>query len=407
MESYTLMHRDVPVLDMKLLDGRCVNVTKIHNQKHIMPGCKKPILGTFDTGRFAEKWNQRTIPITRQNLKITTTQFPGISTPQLSLYSAFANLSDQYWAKPTGSELTYKDISFFLNDFTSNFNQILLSAENQTYAGMPDIHTPSCSTGGDMPKAWAIEPDGTRVLYKASGTAFHQEPLNERLGTALNQLLGAEHIPYQTKIYNNILCTTCPCCVDQYHEIIPAYDILQEIAQIGHTKQTPFDDLLEYQTFAKTNDIPDIDKNLAAMILTDYILRNTDRHWTNFGLIRNAETLQYESTLPLFDYGNSLFHNHARITAKTDAVSKLTGQMLYQDLKFITRHASLTGLHTENLCEFPKIAARIINNSGLSQTRAENLINTVTWRTQQACDYLDILCQSHHERTPDHGPEYC
>ena len=43
------------------------------------------------------------------------------------------------------------------------------------------------------------------------------------------------------------------------------------------------------------------------MILIDYITANTDRHWSNFAVIRNAETLKTKYLAPIFDNGAALF----------------------------------------------------------------------------------------------------
>ena len=42
------------------------------------------------------------------------------------------------------------------------------------------------------------------------------------------------------------------------------------------------------------------------MIVCDDILGNSDRHWRNFGLVRDVETLRYRIA-PLFDTGGSLW----------------------------------------------------------------------------------------------------
>lgn len=39
--------------------------------------------------------------------------------------------------------------------------------------------------------------------------------------------------------------------------------------------------------------VEDIETALGKMILCDDIMANTDRHWRNFGLIRDVETLEY------------------------------------------------------------------------------------------------------------------
>ncbi len=45
------------------------------------------------------------------------------------------------------------------------------------------------------------------------------------------------------------------------------------------------------------------------MIVIDYIIANEDRHLNNFGLLRNAETLQWLGASPIFDSGSSLGYN--------------------------------------------------------------------------------------------------
>jgi len=45
------------------------------------------------------------------------------------------------------------------------------------------------------------------------------------------------------------------------------------------------------------------------MIVVDYLIANEDRHWGNFGAVRNAETLEWQGLAPVFDCGNSFWHN--------------------------------------------------------------------------------------------------
>lgn len=47
------------------------------------------------------------------------------------------------------------------------------------------------------------------------------------------------------------------------------------------------------------------------MIVVDYIIANEDRHFNNFGLLRNAETLEWIGAAPVFDSGTSLWFNRS------------------------------------------------------------------------------------------------
>jgi hypothetical protein len=45
------------------------------------------------------------------------------------------------------------------------------------------------------------------------------------------------------------------------------------------------------------------------MLTLDYIIANEDRHYGNFGFIRDANTLEWKGLSPIFDSGTSLWYN--------------------------------------------------------------------------------------------------
>lgn len=54
------------------------------------------------------------------------------------------------------------------------------------------------------------------------------------------------------------------------------------------------------------------------MFLSDFILANHDRHYRNFGLIRNVETLAYTRPAPIYDTGSSLWHDRFTLDGPAD-----------------------------------------------------------------------------------------
>ena len=58
-------------------------------------------------------------------------------------------------------------------------------------------------------------------------------------------------------------------------------------------------------------DIPKIEAQICQMLTVDSIIANSDRHFNNFGFVRNAETLEWLGLAPVFDTGTSLFHDVA------------------------------------------------------------------------------------------------
>ena len=53
--------------------------------------------------------------------------------------------------------------------------------------------------------------------------------------------------------------------------------------------------------------IPNVKEHLDALMTVDFLIENTDRHFGNFGFIRNVETLKFIGPAPVFDNGTSLW----------------------------------------------------------------------------------------------------
>ena len=73
------------------------------------------------------------------------------------------SLSDQYWLKEETSNIQWKDINFFSNDFEY---KTLLHSRNNTTDGM-------------LQKGWIIE-NGKRILVKGTYTFNREKPFNEK-----------------------------------------------------------------------------------------------------------------------------------------------------------------------------------------------------------------------------------
>ena len=71
----------------------------------------------------------------------------------------------------------------------------------------------------------------------------------------------------------------------------------------------------EYSHFLKCcraagmNNIETIENQICQMLVLDCIVANSDRHFNNFGFIRDANTLEWYGLAPVFDTGTSLFHD--------------------------------------------------------------------------------------------------
>jgi hypothetical protein len=65
-------------------------------------------------------------------------------------------------------------------------------------------------------------------------------------------------------------------------------------------------------------EIPDALGGLEKMLALDFIISNEDRHYNNFGFIRNAETLEWIGFAPIYDSGTSMWLNTARVGSKVE-----------------------------------------------------------------------------------------
>jgi hypothetical protein len=123
-------------------------------------------------------------------------------------------------------------------------------------------------------------------------------------------------------------------------------------------------------------EIPDIRAAIDKMLTIDYIIANEDRHYTNFGFVRNAETLDWLGIAPIFDCGTSLWDNALDVGAprKCQPFAKTHEEQikLVSDFSWFNVGA-LKGLEQEIIEIFSK--SRVI-----SESRAKGIADAVADR---------------------------
>ena len=120
--------------------------------------------------------------------------------------------------------------------------------------------------------------------------------------------LNIPHIDYKLTYDNGNPHSLCENFVTPETELIPAWRILL-------THKQPNNRSLRDHFFdcCEALGIPGVKYNIDKMLTLDYIISNEDRHWNNFGVLRNAETLEWTSLAPIYDSGTSLWHNTQNI----------------------------------------------------------------------------------------------
>jgi hypothetical protein len=90
--------------------------------------------------------------------------------------------------------------------------------------------------------------------------------------------------------------------IDKNVEFVNAFSVYLEGEKTG-------DKYNDYLNACAKMGIDNAKEEVDKMIILDYLIRNTDRHVGNFGVLRNSQTLKWEKIAPVFDNGNSLWHN--------------------------------------------------------------------------------------------------
>lgn len=245
-------------------------------------------------------WQERAIPASRSRLREVLDNMDIGSSVELLEKCFGLSLSDQYWIKEQGSQIQWKDINFFQNEYSDTMGELLMG-HTEVHQGI-DMCSPDNSSDGNLRKKWKII-NGNRCLVK-SGNTFNQEPFNEIIATRLyERILGKEDfVPYFLLEEDGVFYSCCETMVSIDEELTAAY-------YIDRTQNFRGSDSL-YQHYIDACEklgIPDVKVKINQMIVCDYILANYDRHYRNFGAIRDVETLKWKRIAPIFDSGSSLW----------------------------------------------------------------------------------------------------
>lgn len=251
-----------------------------------------------------EWFKGRGIPSWRKDLEKLLNKL-NVSSPDELLNKYYAlSLSDQYWLKEENSNVEWKDINFFTNNFEyeAYLEASLVSSSSMKKVDNETIlRSPNNTTDGMLQKGWIIE-DGKRVLVKGTYTQNKEEPINEWLASNISKRLGFDYCEYKVEWSDKTgLISKCDNFINENEEIVSAYDIFRY-----EIKPDCLNDYEFYVQILEKHNVPNARKNVADMFVVDYLMKNTDRHMKNFGIIRNVETLDWVRTTPIFDTGQSM-----------------------------------------------------------------------------------------------------
>lgn len=309
---FSLMHRDEPVCAVTI-DG--VSGAMLRVAKPVHPELL-PLGGNMDSAALRKWWLRRAVPISQGKIQRILEQL-GIATPQEYLVRNLGlSLTDHYWIKPLDMELGWADINLFTNDFRDPVGDMQLGQESHEIQQHPAF-SPSSSVQGELGKKWIIS-EGKRCLVKGNHGGNSQESLNEIVATLLHKKQGKQpfvsYSPIKMDGSQQIYCI-CESFTSDEIELIPAIDVVE-----SRKKDNA---MSVYEHFIRVCEEHGLTESIVRpfleyQILTDFILTNTDRHLNNFGVLRDAKTLEFIGMAPIFDSGNSMFWQNPKLPEYDD-----------------------------------------------------------------------------------------
>ena len=206
------------------------------------------------------------------------------------------SLNDSYWVVPQGFTGTFAQYNLYENRFSEILSLVAYTGIGQSDAAFTT--SPELTTNGMLPKAWLfIEGEGI-YLYKGGtfGAAnTGNEPYSEFYASQVAQAMGLDAVAYELENWKGILASRCKLFTDINTAYIPIGRIVRE----GGLKAC-----LEYYRQLG----PEAYEQIKSMLVFDAVIYNEDRHFGNFGVLRDNHTGKVTGAAPVFDNGMSLFN---------------------------------------------------------------------------------------------------
>lgn len=372
---YTLMHRDTAVMDLELDEySNIVALGKIHHAEHLP-------LGTYNKIGVERKslnrwWTKRSIPASRKGIHDLLDELE-MSSPQELIEKCFGlSLSDQYWISPTDKPLDWHQVNFFENAFSEDIGNILFGKGRSS--GSVSLISPDNTANGNLKKKWKII-DGKRVLLKGSSAPYRQEAYNEVLASEIARRLCIPYVPYTLILEHDEICSGCEDFITSETDLVSAAQVMSAFKKRNEQSEYEF-----YIECCEKLGIADAREKLEQMLVLDYLIVNEDRHLNNFGLIRNAVTLEWVGVAPLYDNGNSMWFNRVISEIHADDDSNIKTPLWKKNpTENLMLATDFSWLDLSALKSIENYARELYSTSGyLEPTRVDALVNALRKRVE-------------------------
>ena len=245
------------------------------------------------------KWlEKRVIPKNRQfvNEILKTLGLSANNTKGIIDVCKGLSLNDSFWVVPVHFDGKFADYNLYENRFSEALSLVAYTGAGGSREAFST--SPELTTNGMLRKAWRFaENDGIYLYTGGSEGAANtgNEPYSEFYACQIAEAMGIPCVRYELENWKGILASKCRLFTDIDTAFVPIGRI------IGNTTLKACLDY--YKALGE-----DFYEQLCSMLVFDSLIYNEDRHFGNFGLLRDNHTGKIVSPAPVFDNGLSLFN---------------------------------------------------------------------------------------------------
>ena len=204
------------------------------------------------------------------------------------------SLNDSYWIVPDGFDGKFSQFNLYENRFSEMLALVAYTGAGQSREAFTT--SPELTTNGMLPKAWRfIEGDGI-YLYKGGSSGASntgREPYCEYYASQIAEVMQLNAVHYDLENWKGITASKCALFTNVDISYIP----IGRIVRTGGIQKC-----LDYYDSLG----PEYGEQIRSMLVFDALIYNEDRHFGNFGVLRDNHTGKIIAPAPVFDNGLSL-----------------------------------------------------------------------------------------------------
>lgn len=204
------------------------------------------------------------------------------------------SLNDSYWIVPDGFAGKFAQYNLYENRFSEMLALVAYTGAGQSRQAFTT--SPELTTNGALPKAWRfLENDGI-YLYKGGSSGASnagREPYCEYYAAQIAETMQLNAVHYDLENWKGITASKCAL----FTNVDTSYVPIGRIVHGGSIQKC-----LDYYDSLGT----EFGEQLRSMLVFDALIYNEDRHFGNFGVLRDNRTGEIIAPAPIFDNGLSL-----------------------------------------------------------------------------------------------------